>query len=259
MTTSSNSTDLNKSAPMTPDQVTSGYAEPAKSLDPITPAAPAEPVLDAFGYEVKAEEKVVEEKVEEKKVEEPVVEDKTTGYSDDPEKKVEPKVEEKVEEKKPVEGEKTAEELRITEINDTLGDRDDKESIAKFAVENNMTKDQVTAYMTMRDAEDAQWDADDKAAAQAQRSAWKKELLDDPTFGGDNFDINVDKVDKVLNNLMPNTKKVLTERGNMLPPYIMRDLLEVSKALNPTTTLVNGDPSEPVAKEEGNFLDSMYT
>jgi hypothetical protein len=212
-----------------------------------------------MGYEItpKPEEKPAEP-VEEKPVE-PVVEDKSTGYNDDPEEKKPVVEDKKPEEKKPDEGEKTPEEVRATEINESLGDRADKESIAKFAIENNMTKEQVTAYVTMRDAEEAQWDADEKAAVQAKRSAWKKELLDDPSFGGDNFDINVDKVDKVLNNLMPNTKKVLTERGDMLPPYIMRDLLEVSKALNPTTTLVNGDPSKPVAKEEGNFLDSMYT
>jgi hypothetical protein len=43
-----------------------------------------------------------------------------------------------------------------------------------------------------------------------------------------------------------------------LPPYIMRDFLSLAKALNPTTKLVTGEPSE-VKKEEGNFLDDMYS
>jgi len=44
----------------------------------------------------------------------------------------------------------------------------------------------------------------------------------------------------------------------MLPPYIMRDLLALDKVLNPKTKLVGGDPSEPIKKSDGNFLDEMY-
>ena len=41
--------------------------------------------------------------------------------------------------------------------------------------------------------------------------------MTDPEFGGENFDKNVDRVEKVLEKYMPNMKKVLTERGSMLP------------------------------------------
>ena len=45
----------------------------------------------------------------------------------------------------------------------------------------------------------------------------------------------------------------------MLPSYIMRDLMGLFKTLNPTTKLVNGNPSQVVEKSDNkNFLEEMY-
>lgn len=168
-------------------------------------------------------------------------------------------VEEKPEETKPAEEqteeEKSAEELK-KEIESTLGDLPefDRNRLTEFAVKNKMTKEQAEAYAEIVRSDIKETENNVKN----QRSEWKKELVDDPTFGGDNFDQNIHRVEKLLENHLPNTKKVLTDRGSMMPPYIMKDLLGIAKALNPTTELVSGDPSVVEKKESGNFLEDMY-
>lgn len=132
----------------------------------------------------------------------------------------------------------------------------DKEKVLKFATENKLSKEQVEAYKKFVKEETASLEARQNEAVKEQRSTWKKELMTDPEFGGENFDKNVDRVEKVLEKYMPNMKKVLTERGSMLPPYIMRDFLALDKLLNPSNTLVTGDVNQP--KEEKNYLDELY-
>lgn len=215
---------------------------------------------DDFGYDlgVKVEEKSTEEKP--KKEEAKSEEKSLTGYGKEEEKVEEPKKEEKpVEEKKPEEI--TEEEKVKKEINEAikdLGEGFNKEKITKFALENKLTKEQLAAYVKLTKEEDAAFTKQQEENLKAQRKAWKQELLSDPEFGGENFDKNVDRVNKLLNQ-MPNTKKVLTEKGTMLPPYIMRDFLALSKTLNPTTKLIHGDPIVPEEDDDGNFLDKMYT
>jgi hypothetical protein len=219
---------------------------------------------DDFGYEVEKTEEPVKKSEEPAKKEEPKKEEKSekvlTGYGDDEPAKEEPKKEEPPkEEKKPedmTDEEKAAKE--ISEVVKSLGDEFDKEKIQKFAIENKMTKDQVSAYVKLtNDEAKAAKEAQDKFIKE-QRKTWKKELQEDPEFGGEHFDLNVDRVEKLLVSQMPNTKKILTERGSMMPPYIMKDLLSLAKALNPKTNFVGGEPSEP-KKEEGNFLDDLYS
>ena len=132
----------------------------------------------------------------------------------------------------------------------------DKEKVLKFATENKLSKEQVEAYKKFVKEETSSIEARQNEAVKEQRSTWKKELMTDPEFGGENFDKNVDRVEKVLEKYMPNMKKVLTERGSMLPPYIMRDFLALDKLLNPSNTLVTGDVNQP--KEEKNYLDELY-
>lgn len=153
--------------------------------------------------------------------------------------------------------EPTKEEKELSDIVKELPDSFDKEVITKFASENKLTKEQLQAYTKLAKDEQVKSEDAQKAAIAATHTQWKTELKTDPEFGGENFDKNVDRVEKVLDNYMPNMKKKLTESGGVLPPYIMRDFLALSKLLNPTTTLVTGDPSG--TKEEKNFLDEMYS
>ena len=254
MTDSSNSTILNN-----PTTNSAGYVASAP-----TESKPAEPKADDFGYtaaepkvEPAAEPKVepVAEPVAEPKTE-PVVENPATGYDD--KNKVEPAAEPKAEPKtEPVTEPKTEDEIK-KEFDGLLTDFSDKEVILDFAIKQKLTKEQVEAYVSLRKEEDARLIAkfdNDKIEA---RSKWSNELKEDKDFGGDDFDKNINRVEKVLENFMPNTKKVLTDTKGMLPPYIMRDLLSLSKTLNPTISLVSGDPSVPVVDESENFLEGFY-
>lgn len=216
---------------------------------------------DDFGYEVEPEAKKVEEPA--KKVEEPkkdeTVEKTATGYGDEEEETEPAKVEPPKEEKKPED--MTDEEKAAKEISDAvkaLGDDPSADKIKKFAVENKMTKAQVEAYVKLVKDDQAEAVKAQQEFVKEQRRTWKKELKEDPEFGGEHFDLNVDRVEKILASQMPNTKKILTERGSMMPPYLMKDLLSLAKALNPKTDFVGGEPSEP-KKEEKNFLDDLYS
>lgn len=216
---------------------------------------------DDFGYdkiieEVKPTEEVKAQVVEEKPVEKPA-----TGYGKE-EEEVKPTEEVKapvVEEKKSED--LTEEEKNKKEVSDVIKNLDDgynKDKITKFALDNKLSKAQLEAYVNLTKEEDQAFTKAQEEAKKTQKKAWRDELMKDAEFGGENFDKNVDRVEKVLQNYMPNTKKILTEKGSMLPPYIMRDFLGLAKALNPTTTLVTGSPAAP-KEEDGNFLDNMYT
>ena len=145
------------------------------------------------------------------------------------------------------------------EIETALGDHVAKESILKFATDNKMNKDQVLAYVELEKNAAAQAVKDQEQLVTENRAKWHTELSEDKDFGGENFGKNIKRVDELMDKLMPEMKKELTDRDGMLPPYVMRGLLRVSKALNPTTNLVNGDPSKPIVEEKkGEFLDTMY-
>jgi hypothetical protein len=228
---------------------------------PVVVAPPVvESNVDDFGYEdatipapVVAAPVVTPPVVEPPKTDEKLL----TGYGKEEEVVTPPVVTPPVVEKKLED--MTDEEKAAKEITDSvkaLGNEFDKEKIAKFALDNKLTKAQLEAYVKVTKDERELTIKAQEAAVQIQRKAWKEELVKDPEFGGEHFDKNVDRVEKLLNN-MPNTKKILTERGTMLPPYIMKDFLALAKLLNPTTKMVTGEPSTPPA-DEGNFLDDMY-
>lgn len=231
-------------------------ATPVVETPAVAPVVVATPAVDENGYDIvpKVETPAVVEtpKVEEKKVENP-----STGYDKPVEEVKKPEDKPAVEK---TDEEKTAEETAAAQlkvdIDTALGElpEEQRKAVGDFAIENNMTKEQVAAYAKL----ELQSIADDEAAVVTQRNAWKKELLDDKDFGGDNFDKSVDRVERLLETHMVNTKKVLTERGSMMPPYIMKDLLAVSKLLNPITPLINGEASTVVVESKGNFLDEMY-
>lgn len=147
--------------------------------------------------------------------------------------------------------------LELSEVVKDLPESLDKDKITKFALDNKLSKEQLSAYAALVKEDQVSFEKAQKDAVIKQRADWKKELISDPEFGGEHFDKNVDRVEKVLEKYMPNVKKVLTERGSMLPPYIMRDFLALSKVLNPVAPLVNGEAGAPPVNDK-NFLDDMY-
>lgn len=223
-------------------------------MPPLPTIPKIEPKLDDLGYEIPADAQV-----ETPKADAPPAkpEDDQTGYTKPIEEpaKVDPPVDPA---KVDPPAELTEEEKNKKELSEAikdLGTGYDKDKIIKFAVDNKLNKAQLEAYVNYNKAEDAAAVKKMNDAKDAQRKQWKVELENDPEFGGEHFDKNVASVNKVLNS-MPNTKKVLTEKGSMLPPYIMRDLLGLSKTLNPTTPFVGGDA--PELKVEDNFIDDFY-
>jgi len=101
-----------------------------------------------------------------------------------------------------------------------------------------------------------------QADVQRQRAAWRDELVKDPTFGGQNFQANVVKAQKVLDDVMPATKKILTETKTVLPPYVMRDLASLYDRLHKSSTFTHGDPPappEPPAKDKLSEALEFYT
>lgn len=214
---------------------------------------------DNFGYDTPPETKKDETPPEEKKGDEESKDKTLTGYGDDENEEVPPASEEKKDDKPfdpatATEEEKAAHELE--EVVKELPEALDKEKISKFAKDNKLNKDQLKAYGELVKEEQAADEAARKNAKATQKAAWKKELQEDKEFGGKNFDLNVKQVGKVLENNLPNMKKMLTEKGGVLPPYIMKDLLVLSKALYPKTPLVHGDASENA--DSKNFLDELY-
>jgi hypothetical protein len=245
-----------KTPPTPPNDATTGYIDPAAPVDTPVVTTPAEPELDENGYTkvAKPEEDPKDPPAKEPEAD-PEVKDPATGYGDDPEP--EPKKEPKEEPKDPA-----SEEGKLNaQMDESLGELPEgynKDILKQFALDNKMSPEQVKAYVELTKSEEAQSVEDNASAVREQRAAWKKQLVNDVDFGGENFVKNNDRVEKVLDKHFPEWKKELTGRGKMLPPYIMKDLLGLAKTLNPTTSLEKGDPSEPVVKDDGNFLDEMY-
>lgn len=231
-----------------------------QTTEVVTPAPVENSDVDDFGYEVEPAPVAPKELPKPDAVVPPAEEVKPlTGYGKDTEEVKPPEVvTPPAEEVKPEElTEEQKLQKEISEAVKELGDGFNKEKIAKFALENKLSKTQVEAYVKFAKSEEKEILKAQEEATKAQRKSWGEELMKDPEFGGENFEKNVDRVEKVLKNYMPNTKKILTERGSMLPPYIMRDFLSLDKLLNPTTPLVSGEPSVP-AENDSNFLDDMY-
>jgi hypothetical protein len=215
--------------------------------------------VDDLGYQkVKSDEKKPEEKKPEPKPKEEPKVDPATGYDKEPEK-VEPEEKPKEDDKKDVE---LGYELKV----DSIIPKEELTGIKEFAKANEMSQKQVQAYIDRRAGQiksfvEAQEKADKAAERQMKelRVSWHKELKDDPTFGGDKFDHNVKMVEKVLEEFFPNTKKELTKRGSMLPPYVMRDYAKLADKLYSTEKLTEGDPVVPTEeKKEDDFLSEMY-
>ena len=225
------------------------------------PPAPSDKVeTDDFGYQVeaKAEAPKVEEKPAAKPEEEKPIA-AATGYDS------EPKVEEKPEEKSEQKVEEKPEEKNALDIK--VEGLPDKElaKIKEFAKEHKVPKEIAEAYAKLRKSELEAFDKAQKEAAaeserqiQATRKNWYTELKEDPKFGGENFARNTKQVEKVMEEFMPNTKKVLTERKGMLPPYFMRDLAAIADQMYSTEKLKTGDASVPPKDNEEDDALAFY-
>ena len=244
-----------------------GGGVPAKAvIPPPTQAAasgsPSDEVeTDELGYaivkpKVEAATKPAETKVaSEKKPEgdaKPV-----TGYGDEP-----PKVEEVV---PPVEEKPVATDLGYELKLDGLK-KEEAQKVLDFAKANELSQKAAQSFADLRKSEvkaaEEAIEAQKKAEVAERnriRSEWHKELRTDPQFGGEKFAYNIAQAEKVVSDFMPHTKKMLTERGSMLPPYVMRDLAKLSETLHPTQRLVQGDPAAPDEKEEDDALSFYNT
>ena len=215
---------------------------------------------DEYGYEVEKDEDEKEDEGEaaEEEGEEKAVEKNVSGYGEDDAEEEAPV--EKVEEKEKTPEELTEEQRVEKEFNDSLkdlSDNYDKDGIKKFAKDNKLTVDQVKAYVKLQREQDAAAVEENQKRIKEQRKSWQAELKADPEFGGANYALNAKKVETLIEKHMPATKKMLTEKGGMLPPYFMKDALRLAKAMDPKSKFVGGQP--PATKKvEKSFLEDMY-
>lgn len=138
--------------------------------------------------------------------------------------------------------------------------------LKEFAKANSLSKEAAQALVEQRKLDikavkDADTDRVQKLKEQVQntKSQWRKELKEDLNFGGKNFALNIGKAEKVLD-LMSATKKELTTRGSMLPPYVMRDLVKLHDQLFGTEEFVQGEAgaSEKPNEEDSDLDDYGY-
>ena len=218
--------------------------------------------VDEFGYEIKSAkadddgkkdpnagkeagkdgEKKDESKVQEQAEE---IKDSATGYG------AEPPLEQE-EEKKDPPAEKKESEIKLDYEVDAKGlDLSEVDRIKKFAKDHALPQAATQALLNARKSEietlNKQTEEYKKKLEKEKKdikSKWDKELRSDKEFGGENFAHNVHQVDKVLQDLMPEAKKELTERGLMLAPYFMKGLLRVAKSVYAKENFVQGDPAK---------------
>lgn len=221
--------------------------EPAVT-SPVVEAKPKEVELDDLGYEKIAEEKPVEKA--EAKPKEDKIENPASGYDKEPvipkdEPVVPPVIEEKHDE--------LGFELKV----DPIIPKDEVMKLKDFAKKHSLSKEAAQEYLDIRKQEHESFEKQ-KVESQKSfekeklkiRSDWHNELKNDPTFGGEKFSYNILRSEKVLQDFMPGTKKMLTERGSMLPPYVMRDLAKLADHLYSTEKLTQGDPIVPTEQKQ---------
>jgi len=207
--------------------------------------------LDDFGYAITAEETQGKPDAKgdaPKAPEKPEPEEPVTGYGKKP---LEAPAEE---EKKKDEPPPVKDEL---ELNTEGVPKEEIEKVRTFAKQHKVSKEIAQAFLELRKGEiKAQAEADAKAAADYEKAKkrqwaeWDKELRADQTFGGDKFEFNLNRVEKVMSEFMVNTKKRLTESKGVLPPYLMRDLAKLADRLYETEKFVQGESTKPEADDE---------
>jgi len=186
-----------------------------------------------------------------------------SGYGDNPPPKDEPPAGDPPPKDEPPAGDPPKEgDLKV----DDKGELLDKEvtDILTFAKKHKLSQDVVNEMVDAKKTQISDDKAYDKKAKEDQvkavkdmHSKWYTELKNDPDFGGENFRHNSKKVDKLVNEFMPNIKKQLTERGGLLPPYIMRDFYKLATHLYKTEKLVDGEPLKDAKDNENHKPDHI--
>lgn len=140
--------------------------------------------------------------------------------------------------------------------------KEDAKVIKDFATENKLTPEvaakwalKVKENVEARKVATANMERQAEQQKTIQRKKWDAELRVDPDFGGAKYETNVVRAERVLAEFMPQTKKFLTERKSMLPPYVMRDLAKMADSLYATDKLNQGEPPVTEAQEKPQTMD----
>ncbi len=253
-----------------PDGATGG-APPVVPAEQVPPAATPPPVeaegdgFDDLGYPKAAAQKPPEKAGEapkagdpKEKAPAPEAKEDLTGYGKEP-LKVEPPADAPpaVPPTPPDDFDKALEGVPVAEAKE----------IKAFAVENNLPAEiakkwgeKVKANVEQQKINSTMAEKQMEHQKSVQRQSWYKELKEDKDFGGEKFDLNTTRAQKVFSEFMPSTKKALTANGSMLPPYVMRDLAKLADHLYATDKLQTGEPIVPeVAKDEDDGTDFYKT
>jgi hypothetical protein len=140
------------------------------------------------------------------------------------------------------------------------------EQVKTFVKTHDLNEAQAKALTDLRRAEiaaAAQVTNEAKAQAERQKANWNQEMRNDPEFGRANFKVNLDRVDKLLEEFCPELKNRLTESKGMLPPYIMKGLMRVAQSVYATSTYSGGQPpagekEETVEDKKASELQTLY-
>ena len=223
---------------------------PAKTDE--TPKPDSQDNLDELGYEKPKQEKTdgQEDKKDQKeksKNDEGLLDEKidvSSGYEKAP-AAAPAAAGDKKEEAKP-EDQKKEDDLELKDIGNLLPE--EVNTIKEFAKKHKLSKDIVQGLVEIKKEEikKIQTAIKDQDAKKQQeilkvKASWYDELKADSDFGGEKFDFSVKRVDKVIQDFLPNLKKMLTETKSMLPPYIMKDLAKLGTHLYSSDKLVEGE------------------
>lgn len=187
----------------------------------------------------KNDKKTDDGKKEDNKEVDPKEDPSGTGYE------VEPKDDKKPDDKKPDDKKPDDDPYKDLDVKG-LAEKDSAK-VMEFAKKNSLSKEAAQALVDMKKAEFKEAkDAADAFQKQMNdervriKKEWYQELKNDPNFGGDKFDFNVKQVGKLMSDFMPETKKILTKKGTMLPPYVMKDFAKLAGKLYESENLVHG-------------------
>lgn len=91
----------------------------------------------------------------------------------------------------------------------------------------------------------ANWENNQRSAKRAQQEkekAYYQDLKNDPDFGGEKFDVNIVRTNKVLTEFGPEIKKRFTDNKAMIHPDLMRMFARVADTVYPDRSMVQGEP-----------------
>lgn len=143
----------------------------------------------------------------------------------------------------------------------------DAAEIKAFATENKIPVEvakkwgeKVKANVAAVQAQRANMERQAEQEKITQRKSWHDELKADPKFGGEKFQTNIVRAERVLADFGPDLKKQLTEGKGMLPPNVMRMLASLADKLYATDKLNPGEPPVAAAPEEkGDPIKDFYS